>query len=161
VNFLKRCLTVDRQLLVRTVPLPDVVAEALAEHLRVFGTGPEGLLFVDDDGLPLLRTLRGQKQLSDSVFAGPELGADELACKPDSVHRVPCGVPAGGHPSRPAVAGRLQRPTRRHRVGHPQSPAQRAVAARLLALLQVGFTEPSRSPGTLVVSYTTVSPLPR
>jgi len=32
--------------------------------------------------------------------------------------------------------------------------------ARLLALLQVGFTEPSRSPGTLVVSYTTVSPLP-
>jgi integrase len=40
---------------VRTVPLPDVVAEALAEHLRVFGTGPDGLLFVDDDGLPLLR----------------------------------------------------------------------------------------------------------
>ena len=32
---------------------------------------------------------------------------------------------------------------------------------RLLALLQVGFTEPSRSPGTLVVSYTAVSPLPR
>jgi integrase len=72
VNFLKRCLTVDRQLIgqdggrprfgppktaasVRTVPLPDVVAEALAEHLRVFGTGPDGLLFVDDDGLPLLR----------------------------------------------------------------------------------------------------------
>ena len=72
MNFLKRCLTVDRQLIgqengrprfgppktaasVRTVPLPDVVAEALAEHLRVFGTGPEGLLFVDDDGLPLLR----------------------------------------------------------------------------------------------------------
>lgn len=71
-NFLKRCLTVDRQLIgqddgrprfgppktaasVRTVPLPDVVAEALAEHLRVFGTGPDGLLFVDDDGLPLLR----------------------------------------------------------------------------------------------------------
>src|SRR6185312_6978067 len=29
-----------------------------------------------------------------------------------------------------------------------------------LVLLQVGFTEPHRSPGTLVVSYTTVSPLP-
>jgi len=27
-------------------------------------------------------------------------------------------------------------------------------------LLRVGFTEPHRSPGTLVVSYTTVSPLP-
>ena len=30
----------------------------------------------------------------------------------------------------------------------------------LLILLQVGFTEPSQSPGTLVVSYTAVSPLP-
>jgi len=28
-------------------------------------------------------------------------------------------------------------------------------------LLQVGFTEPLQSPGVLVVSYTTVSPLPR
>ncbi|GAB3048334.1 hypothetical protein GCM10027053_03000 [Intrasporangium mesophilum] len=31
---------------------------------------------------------------------------------------------------------------------------------RCLDLLRVGFTEPSQSPGTLVVSYTTVSPLP-
>lgn len=31
----------------------------------------------------------------------------------------------------------------------------------LLTLLRVGFTEPSRSPEMLVVSYTTVSPLPR
>ena len=30
-----------------------------------------------------------------------------------------------------------------------------------LGLLQVGFTEPSQSPEALVVSYTTVSPLPR
>src|SRR5262245_55395538 len=34
-----------------------------------------------------------------------------------------------------------------------------AVAA-LLALLRVGFTEPPRSPGALVGSYPTVSPLP-
>jgi hypothetical protein len=34
-------------------------------------------------------------------------GADELAYKPDPVHRAPCGVPADGHPSRPAVTGRL------------------------------------------------------
>jgi len=32
--------------------------------------------------------------------------------------------------------------------------------ATLLALLQVGFTEPPGSPRALVVSYTTVSPLP-
>ncbi len=30
-----------------------------------------------------------------------------------------------------------------------------------LSLLQVGFAEPPQSPGTLVVSYTTVSPSPR
>src|SRR4051812_48474358 len=41
------------------------------------------------------------------------LGADELACKPDPVPRSPCGFRGGDHPSRPAVAGRLQRPTRR------------------------------------------------
>jgi len=29
-----------------------------------------------------------------------------------------------------------------------------------LALLRVGFTEPTRSPGSLVSSYLTVSPLP-
>ena len=34
-------------------------------------------------------------------------------------------------------------------------------AAALLTLLRVGFTEPSRSPGMLVGSYPTVSPLPR
>lgn len=28
------------------------------------------------------------------------------------------------HPSRPAVAGRLKRPTRRHRAGRPRTPAQ-------------------------------------
>jgi hypothetical protein len=31
----------------------------------------------------------------------------------------------------------------------------------LLTLLRVGFTKPSQSPAALVVSYTTVSPLPR
>src|SRR3954466_3228579 len=65
----------------------------------------------------------------------------------------------GGHPSRPAVAGRLQRPTRRHRAGSPQASAQVPVGT-LLALLRVGFTEPPRSPGALVGSYPTVSPLP-
>src|SRR5271166_4758289 len=33
--------------------------------------------------------------------------------------------------------------------------------AALLTLLRVGFTEPPQSPAALVVSYTTVSPLPR
>jgi len=46
--------------------------------------------------------------------------------------------------------------------GPPSSArADRLLSQRvLLALLQVGFTEPPQSPGVLVVSYTTVSPLP-
>ena len=55
-----------------------------------------------------------------------------------------CGLPAdsGGPPS---IARAGATPSRRH---------------ALLTLLQVGFTEPPQSPAALVVSYTTVSPLP-
>src|SRR3712207_2997126 len=58
----------------------------------------------------------------------------------------------GGHPSRPAVAGRLERSTRRHRAGRPRTPAQDGEPTlisppSLLTLLRVGFTEPHRSPG--------------
>jgi integrase len=73
VDFLRRKIEVDRQLVgreptgrprfgppktaasVRTIPLPDVVGEALAEHLRVFGTGPDGLLFRGEHDVPLRR----------------------------------------------------------------------------------------------------------
>ncbi len=73
MDFLRRTLTVDRQLVqmpvgktvhgppktaasYRTVPLPQVVVEALAEHLRAFPTGAEGLLFTGAKGAPLRRT---------------------------------------------------------------------------------------------------------
>lgn len=99
VNFLKRCLTVDRRLIgqdhsqprfgppktaasARTVPLPDVVAEALAEHLRVYGTGPEGLLFVDDDGFPLLRP-----RFSSHVWR-PVVAAAEAAPHGTGMHEL-------------------------------------------------------------------------
>src|SRR5699024_8731071 len=86
-------------------------------------------------------------------------GAGELACKPDS---VPAAA-GGDHPSWPAVTDRLQRSTHRPRTGRPRTPVfpPRANPRRGLTLLRVGFTEPPRSPGMLVVSYTTVSPLPR
>lgn len=92
---------------------------------------------------------------------------------------------AGG--SRPGASGekeRMSRPIRR--VLSPSAVASRRVAVihlrvplptpssglpgylgeqpsnvSCLTLLLVGFTEPHRSPGTLVVSYTTVSPLLR
>ena len=54
----------------------------------------------------------------------------------------------GGHPSRPAVAGRLERSTRRHRAGSPRTPAQDGGGPPSLStLLRVGSTEPHRSPG--------------
>ena len=80
----------------------------------------------------------------------------ESACRPGSVRPLSRG---GGHPSGTAVADSLVRSTREHRAGRPRSLAQGAVAP-LLTLLRVGFTEPPQSPAALVVSYTTVSPLP-
>src|SRR6266702_5528002 len=84
------------------------------------------------------------------------LQAGEPACRPGSVRPLARG---GGHPSGTAVAGSLVRSTREHRAGRPRSLAQGTVAP-LLTLLRVGFTEPPQSPAALVVSYTTVSPLP-
>lgn len=72
IDFLRRTLRVDRQLVgshqgrpvfgppmtaanVRTIPLPQVVVEALAEHIRVRCTGQEGLLFVGTNGVALRR----------------------------------------------------------------------------------------------------------
>ncbi|GAB3698538.1 tyrosine-type recombinase/integrase [Mariniluteicoccus flavus] len=62
INFLQRKVTVDRQLVTlpnqtptfgppkrrashRVIPLPQVVVDALAAHLAMFGEGPDGLLF--------------------------------------------------------------------------------------------------------------------
>ncbi len=88
------------------------------------------------------------------------LAADESACTPGSVSRGPCGPRGGGHPSRTGVAAGLVRSTRGLGRAALDRPRRAAVRRLLLTLLQVGFTEPSESPRTLVVSYTTVSPLP-
>jgi integrase len=71
IDWLRRALLVDRQLVgvkagqptfgpvkhtrnrPRTIPLPNTVLTALAEHVRVYGTGPEGLLFTNPAGLPV------------------------------------------------------------------------------------------------------------
>src|SRR5215831_4842226 len=85
--------------------------------------------------------------------------AGESACRPGSVHPL---TRADGHPSGTAVADSLVRSTREHRAGRPQPLAQARGRSRkaLLTLLRVGFTEPPGSLRALVVSYTTVSPLP-
>lgn len=72
VDFLRRQITVDRQLVTplagvptfgppksarsyRTVPLADAVVEALAAHVAEHGTGRDGLLVCGEDGRPLRR----------------------------------------------------------------------------------------------------------
>ena len=67
VDFLRRSISVDRQIVlagsgppefgppkteasIRTVPLPHVVAEALAAHLEQWSTGPDDLIFTNSHG---------------------------------------------------------------------------------------------------------------
>jgi hypothetical protein len=112
----------------------------------------------------LSHAVNGNARAPGDLHAARRIGADELACKPDSVHRAPCGIPAGGHPSRPAVAGRLQRPTRRHRAGHPRSPAQRAVSGAPFGLAPGGVYRAvpvTRDAGGLLHHRFTLTPLAR
>ena len=70
VDFLRRRLHVEQQVKIvharveldrpkggktRTVPLPDAVAEALAEHLRKFSAGLDGLVFTSREHKPINR----------------------------------------------------------------------------------------------------------
>jgi integrase len=70
VDFLRRTLRVDRQLLqtrppsfgppktqasFRTVPLPQVVVDALAAHMAAYPPGEHRLIFTQSDGRPLNR----------------------------------------------------------------------------------------------------------
>src|SRR3954452_9625532 len=67
----------------------------------------------------------------------------------------------GGHPSRPAVAGRLERSTRRHRAGRPRTPARDGgEPPSFLDLPQGGVYRATPVTRCAVVSYAAVSPLP-
>ena len=80
----------------------------------------------------------------------------ESACRPGSVRPLARG---GDHPSGTVVADSLVRPTRElGRTALKRSRRERQFP--FLTLLRVGFTKPPQSPAVLVVSYTTVSPLP-
>jgi hypothetical protein len=89
----------------------------------------------------------------------PAQKVDESACKPGSVPGRLAAIPFGDHPSRRTVAGTLVRSTRRlGRAALEHLRAETPEGNGFSTLLRVGFAEPSRSPGALVVSYTTVSP---
>ena len=83
---------------------------------------------------------------------------DEPACRPGSVSaRLAAPRSATIHLGLPLPTASCGLPVS---SGGPPSNAHAGSELPFLTLLQVGFTEPFRSPGTLVVSYTTVSPLP-
>jgi integrase len=96
-DFLRRTVTVDRQLVTpptgeprfgpvkraasnRIVPLPSVVAEALAFHLQVYGPGPDGLIFTSDRGRPIRRNSFSPifRRAGDQVGIAPGDGFHEL-----------------------------------------------------------------------------------
>ncbi len=71
LDFLRRVVRVQQQVKIvggglvfakpkggktRTVPLPDHAAVALAEHLRLYPAGPDGLVFTSREHRPLNRT---------------------------------------------------------------------------------------------------------
>lgn len=73
-DFLRRTLTVDRQLVtvagqppklvppktrasVRAVPLPDLVLDALSAHMATFPPGTDGLIFTNDRGHAIQRSV--------------------------------------------------------------------------------------------------------
>ena len=84
--------------------------------------------------------------------------ADESACKPDSVPGR--RTAPGRQPSISTCRCRQARAVYPRTSGGQPSNVRAGAHSALLTLLRVGFAEPPRSPGALVVSYTTVSPLP-
>src|SRR5690606_34756453 len=101
---------------------------------------------------------------------GPPLGAHVYDNAPEGSQ-----IPEGGWMSRPvrrvlslrAVTGtaevatiHLRRPLPVASSGLPVRSGGQPSDTHCLAVLRVGLTEPRQSPGVLVVSYTTVSPLP-
>jgi integrase len=76
VQFLQRTVRIDRQLVtvvgtppylapcktpasVRTIPVPDVVLDELASHLKRYGPHADGLIFTDRKGAPIRRSVLG------------------------------------------------------------------------------------------------------
>jgi integrase len=96
VDFLRRQVTVDRQLLTpssggppefaplkteasyRTVPLPDVVLDALAAHLTRWPVDREGLVFTSERGEPIARAAFRRAWRTAVTAAGVEATGHDL-----------------------------------------------------------------------------------
>lgn len=84
VDFLRRVLTVDRQLIgtsagrpvfgppktvasVRRIPMPQHVVDALAAHMAAYPPGPDGLIFTGVRGGPVSSVMSGEAWLDAEV----------------------------------------------------------------------------------------------
>lgn len=95
VDFLRRRVVVDRQLIlipgseprmgppktpasVRTIPLPDVVLTALAEHVATYAVDPDALIFTAEDGRAIRRTRFSDVWRAAAATAGTTGGMHAL-----------------------------------------------------------------------------------
>ena len=101
------------------VPLPTVVIDALANHLRAFGEGPEGLIFSNEHGKPINRT-----RFSD-LWRPAVKAAGAAGC---AVPRSAPSLRLGAHPSGAQCEGRSGGP--RTRRGDRNARHLRASLAR-------------------------------
>lgn len=96
IDFLRRTLTVDRQLVTmpgagpylappktqasnRVIPLPQVVVDVLAAHLAAHPAGPDGFVFTTDNGEPIRRTRFSGEVWRPATKAALKVYGDELA----------------------------------------------------------------------------------
>ncbi len=99
--------------------------------------------------------------LDPTPAAGARAGTDEQSADEPAISRILSPVRTGGRPSIWAHRRRVPRAVHpQARASSPRTPAQPHREVRSSTLLRAGFTEPPRSPGALVRSYRTVSPLP-
>ena len=97
LSMLGRTVTVDRQLVRveqrrpvfgpvktaasnRVIPLPQVVVDVLADHLRRYPAGPDGLVFTMDDGHPVTRGLWGHQWRPFAKAVGLSRGRGSMLC---------------------------------------------------------------------------------
>ena len=105
----------------------------------------------------------GARAASPTPSAGRQKTKERSGPVSRVLFRGPLQARGGDHFSRTPVARGLQQPTRKlKRGGSPRVASALAgrTTSSCLALLPMGFSEPGRSPGLLVSSYLTVSPLP-
>lgn len=128
-------------------------AETLDTYSHLWPDSEDRTRDAVDSALDVLRTARGQQESISPEPAGQSPGADGLARRPGSVRR------GASRPPRVATI-HLRRPLPTASSDLPASSGGPPSSTRCSVLLQVGFAEPRRSPAALVVSCTTVSPLP-